>query len=92
MLKYIFKLIFLIYKAEKSFFVQEKEKKRQKVLKLLENKNVGTRLGSASDDETPSTSTKPKSALRSGKIHITSYTSNRKNNLNVLSMYFICRV
>ncbi|KYN03255.1 PREDICTED: uncharacterized protein LOC108773588 [Cyphomyrmex costatus] len=39
---------------------EEKEKKRQKVLKLLENKNVGTRLGSTTDDETPSTSTKSK--------------------------------
>lgn len=39
---------------------EEKEKKRQKILKLLENKNVGTKLGSATDDETPSTSTKSK--------------------------------
>ncbi|XP_012531726.1 uncharacterized protein LOC105834059 [Monomorium pharaonis] len=39
---------------------EEKEKKRQKVLKLLENKNVGTRLGGATDDQTPSTSTKSK--------------------------------
>ncbi|KAL6433213.1 hypothetical protein ACFW04_006435 [Cataglyphis niger] len=40
---------------------EEKEKKRQKVLKLLENKNVGTKLGSATDDEKttePSTSMK----------------------------------
>ncbi|KAM0733719.1 Selenoprotein S [Formica fusca] len=39
---------------------EEKEKKRQKVLKFLENKNVGIKLGSAMDDEktTPSTSTK----------------------------------
>ncbi|XP_018300855.1 uncharacterized protein [Mycetomoellerius zeteki] len=36
---------------------EEKEKKRQKVLKLLENKNIGTRLGSRTNDETPSTST-----------------------------------
>jgi len=43
---------------------EEKEKKKQKVLKLLENKNVGTRLGSATDDEGPSTSSKSKS-LRS---------------------------
>ncbi|KAL0123827.1 hypothetical protein PUN28_005986 [Cardiocondyla obscurior] len=40
---------------------EEKEKKRQKVLKLLENKNVGIRLGNATDDDTPSTSTKSKS-------------------------------
>ncbi|CAL1682334.1 unnamed protein product [Lasius platythorax] len=40
---------------------EAKEKKRQKVLKLLENKSVGTKLGSAEDDETPSTSTKSKS-------------------------------
>ncbi|KYQ57260.1 Selenoprotein S [Trachymyrmex zeteki] len=39
---------------------EEKEKKRQKVLKLLENKNIGTRLGSRTNDETPSTSTKSK--------------------------------
>ncbi|XP_077266294.1 uncharacterized protein LOC143899697 [Temnothorax americanus] len=41
---------------------EEKEKKRLKVLRLLENKNVGTKLGgAASDDETPGTSTKSKS-------------------------------
>jgi len=40
---------------------EEKERKRQKVLKLLENKNVGTRLGSTPDDETPGTSAKPRS-------------------------------
>lgn len=40
---------------------EEKEKKKQKVLKLLEDKNVGTRLGSTTDHETPSTSTKSKS-------------------------------
>lgn len=39
---------------------EEKEKKRQKVLKLLENKNVGTKLGYAMDNEIPSTSTKSK--------------------------------
>ncbi|KYM75884.1 Selenoprotein S [Atta colombica] len=46
---------------------EEKEKKRQKVLKLLENKNVGTRLGSTTNDETPSTSTNTgtKSKLKS---------------------------
>lgn len=78
MLEYIFTRIFLIYIRAISF-VQEKEKKRQKILKLLENKNVGTRLGTA-DDETPSTSTAPstsaKSKLKSGKIHVTSHTCN----------------
>ncbi|KYN44760.1 Selenoprotein S, partial [Trachymyrmex septentrionalis] len=46
---------------------EEKEKKRQKLLKLLENKNVGTKLGSITDDETPSTSTNTdtKSKLKS---------------------------
>ncbi|XP_011259529.1 selenoprotein S isoform X2 [Camponotus floridanus] len=39
---------------------EEKEKKRQKILKLLENKNVGTKLGNAMDNEKPSTSTKSK--------------------------------
>lgn len=43
---------------------EEKEKKRQKILKLLENKNVGTRLGTA-DDETPSTSTAPSTSAKS---------------------------
>ncbi|XP_011867497.1 PREDICTED: uncharacterized protein LOC105561793 [Vollenhovia emeryi] len=40
---------------------EEQERKRQKVLKLLETKSVGTRLGSANDDETPGTSTKSRS-------------------------------
>ncbi|XP_012228598.1 selenoprotein S-like [Linepithema humile] len=40
---------------------EEKEKKRQKILKLLENKNVGQKLGSTPDDEMPSTSAKSKS-------------------------------
>ncbi|XP_011164095.1 uncharacterized protein LOC105198931 [Solenopsis invicta] len=44
---------------------EEKEKKRQKVLKILENKNVGTRLGDATDNETPSTSSRSTS-LKSG--------------------------
>jgi len=65
----------LKYKLEQSIsFVQEKEKKRQKVLKLLEKKNIGTRLGSTNDDETPSTSTKSKS-FKSGKIYVTSHIS-----------------
>ncbi|KAL6257572.1 hypothetical protein P5V15_011147 [Pogonomyrmex californicus] len=40
---------------------EEKERKRQKVLKLLENKNVGTRLGHGTDDDMPGTSTSTKS-------------------------------
>jgi len=60
-------------------FVQEKEKKRQKVLKLLEKKDIGTRLGSSTtDDETPSTSTKSKS-FKSGKIYVISHISLRYN-------------
>lgn len=39
---------------------EEKEKKRQKVIKLLENKEVGKRLGSESDNEAPSTSSNSK--------------------------------
>ena len=41
-------------------------------MKLLENKNVGTKLGSITDDETPSTSTNTdtKSKLKSGKIYV----------------------
>lgn len=83
-LRYIFTLIFL--RLEQSIcFIQEKEKKRQKVLKLLENKNVGTRLGNITDNETPSTSTKSKS-FKSGKTHITSHIS--KINLNdIISIY-----
>ncbi|XP_014487334.1 PREDICTED: selenoprotein S A-like [Dinoponera quadriceps] len=38
----------------------EKEKKRQKVIKMLEDKEVGRRLGSASDNEAPSTSSNSK--------------------------------
>jgi len=51
------------------FFLQEKEKKRQKLLKILEKKNVGRKLGNNDSDtnDTPSTSTKSK-PLRSGKI------------------------
>lgn len=65
------------------FFVQEKEKKRQKVLKLLENKNIGTRLGNTTDNEMPSTSSSTKSkSLKSGKTHIISHISNNKINLN----------
>lgn len=72
-IRYIFTLVFLKYKLEQSTsFAQEKEKKKQKVLKLLENKNVGTRLGNATDDESPSTSSKSK-PLKSGKIHVISY-------------------
>lgn len=51
-------------------FVQEKEKKRQKIIKLLESKNVGRRLGSATtDDETPGTSSKSK-PFKSGEVHV----------------------
>ncbi|EFN86212.1 selenoprotein S A [Harpegnathos saltator] len=39
---------------------EEKEKKRQKVLKLLESKEVGKRLGNASDNSAPSTSSSSK--------------------------------
>ncbi|XP_032667766.1 uncharacterized protein LOC116842527 isoform X2 [Odontomachus brunneus] len=40
---------------------EEKEKKRQKVIKLLEGKEVGKRLGSSSDNQAPSTSSNSKS-------------------------------
>jgi len=62
-------LVFLYMDTSNFFFLQEKEKKRQKVLKILEKKNVGRKLGNNDLDmnETPSTSTKSK-PLRSGKI------------------------
>jgi len=58
-----------LYRRKQLFFLQEKEKKRQKILKILEKKNVGRKLGSNNSDtnETPSTSTKSK-PLKSGKI------------------------
>lgn len=51
------------------FCLQEQEKKRQKVIKLLENKKVGERLGSLSDNEQPGTSSGKSKSFKSGKFH-----------------------
>ncbi|XP_020282791.1 uncharacterized protein LOC109854286 [Pseudomyrmex gracilis] len=44
---------------------EEQEKKRQKVIKLLENKKVGERLGSLSDNEQPGTSSGKSKSFKS---------------------------
>ena len=60
-------------------------------MKLLENKNVGTRLGSTTNDETPSTSTNTgtKSKLKSGKIYVIVIYLSKVNLNNVLYPYVL---